>query len=414
MQCGLLALSIVFLLHTAHATTTTVHVGPGGGLTFTPDPVFIQPGDTVEWVWDASGHSATSGTPGTPDGIFDSGLQSVGFIFSFTFPDPGSFPYYCTRHGAMMVGTVNVVAATPSPTPTPSTTPNPTATATATIAPVNISGTITYCSNPSLNPVPNVTLNLTGDTTASTLSDGSGNYLFSSLASGGNYTVTPAKAALPPGSTGINTVDVIAVQRHFLSLGTPLSGCRLTAADVNSVGGVNTVDVVAIQRFFLTLSTGIANVGKYQFTPVNRSYPGVVTNQTAQNYNALIFGDVASSFVHRPQAGDGLSADEVPVTVATVALPDVAVDQSRVNFIAAVKTSEIDAKNNLVGFQGDFTFDSRVVSFESEPVQNAGITGGDWNVSGNVLAGTGPIRTLRVSAFSNDFAPSQGWGHCSN
>ena len=75
-----------------------------------------------------------------------------------------------------------------------------------------------------------------------------------------------------------------------------------------------------------------------------------------------------------------------------------------------MKTSAIDAKNNLVGFQGDFTFDERVVTFQSEPVQKAGITGGNWNVSGNVLPGTGPIRTLRVSAYSNDFTPLSGSG----
>jgi hypothetical protein len=110
--------------------------------------------------------------------------------------------------------------------------------------------------------------------------------------------VTPSKAARSPGSSGIDTVDVVAIQRHFLNIGTPLSGCRLTAADVNNSGGVDTVDVIAVQRFFLTLSTGIANVGKYQFNPANRAYPGVVTNQTGQNYDALIFGDVASGFVH--------------------------------------------------------------------------------------------------------------------
>ena len=130
------------------------------------------------------------------------------------------------------------------------------------------------------------------------MSDGSGNYTFSSLPSGGNYTVTPTKAARTPGSDNINTVDVIATQRHFLNLGTPLSGCRLTAADVNGDNTVNTVDVIAIQRFFLGLSTGIANVGKYQFTPASRTYSGVVTDQTGQNYDTLIFGDVASGFVH--------------------------------------------------------------------------------------------------------------------
>ena len=64
---------------------------------------------------------------------------------------------------------------------------------------------------------------------------------------------------------------------------------------------INTVDVIAIQRFFLGLSTGIANTGKYQFTPVNRTYPGIVSNQTGQNYDALVFGDVAVGFVHRPE-----------------------------------------------------------------------------------------------------------------
>ena len=144
--------------------------------------------------------------------------------------------------------------------------------------------------------MPNVTLNLTGDTTTSTLTDGSGNYQFSSLASGGNYTVTPTKAALTPGSAGINTVDVLAVQRHFLNIALLPVGCRRDAADVNGDTNINAVDVIAIQRFFLGITTGIANVGKYQFTPANRTYPGIVSDQTAQNYDALVFGDVASAF----------------------------------------------------------------------------------------------------------------------
>jgi hypothetical protein len=51
-----------------------------------------------------------------------------------------------------------------------------------------------------------------------------------------------------------------------------------------------------------------------------------------------------------------------------------------------------------------------MVTFQNEPVQKAGLTGGNWNVSGNVLPGPGPIRTLRVSAYSNDFKPLSGSG----
>jgi hypothetical protein len=261
-------------------------------------------------------------------------------------------------------------------------------------------------------------MTLTGTTSGSTLTDASGNYSFTGLPSGGNYTVTPTKAARVPGSPNINTVDVIATQRHFLNLGTPLTGCRRTAADVNGDTAINTVDVIAIQRFFLSLSTGIANTGKYQFTPANRTYTGIVSSQTGQNYDTLVFGDTAASFVElvdgpsQTAPNDATSAGPITPTVAVVALPEVAVDPSKSNstFITAVKTSTIDAKNTLVGFQGDLTFDERVVSFQSVPVQKAGLTGGNWNVSGNVLPGLGPIRTLRISAYSNDFTALTGSG----
>jgi hypothetical protein len=272
---------------------------------------------------------------------------------------------------------------------------------------INISGTIFYCSNPVPGPVPNVTMTLTGSASGSTPSDGSGNYTFTSLVSGGTYTVTPTKTALAPGSAGINTVDVISTQQQFFTHF--LSGCRLTAADVNGDSAVNTVDVIAIQRFFLGLSTGIANVGKYQFSPASRTYPGAVSDQNGQDYDTLIFGDVATSFVYLP-GSPSQPATEVPATVVTLSLPNVAVDAFVTNFNVQVTTSLIAAKSKLVGFQGDVTFDESVVSFQSEPVQKAGLTAGNWNVSGNVLSGAGPIRTLRISAYSLDFTALSGSG----
>ena len=149
--------------------------------------------------------------------------------------------------------------------------------------------------------------------------------------------------------------------------------------------------------------------GMYQFNPASYTYPGITSDQTAQNYGAFVLGDVVSPFAERVSSPPQETA-ELPSTVASVALPEIAFNQARSNITAAVKSTEIDAKNKLVGFQGDFTFDERVVTFESEPVQKAGITGGNWNVSGNVLPGTGPIRTLRVSAYSNDFTPLSGSG----
>ena len=109
--------------------------------------------------------------------------------------------------------------------------------------------------------------------------------------------MTPSKSALVPASNGITTVDVLAVQRHYLGITIIPGGCRLTAADVNGDLAVTTVDVVAIERFYLGLTTGLANVGKYQFSPANLIYPGLSSNQTNQDYDTLIFGDVAAPFV---------------------------------------------------------------------------------------------------------------------
>ena len=101
----------------AAAATFTVEVAPGGGLFFSPYTVTIQPGDKVTWVWKASGHSVTSGTPGHFSGLFNSPTENEGFTFSYTFPTAGSYDYYCQPHGlcCQMVGKVIVAETTPNP-----------------------------------------------------------------------------------------------------------------------------------------------------------------------------------------------------------------------------------------------------------------------------------------------------------
>jgi hypothetical protein len=204
---------------------------------------------------------------------------------------------------------------------------------------------------------------------------------------------------------------VIAVQRHFLLISL-LSGCRLTAADCAAPSGITTADVIAIQRYFLVLSTGIGNVGKYSFTPANRAYTALGGNQTGQNFDTIVFGDAATPFAF-PRADEPPPVEDAVVDNDTsVTLPSIAPNPPKTSFTAPVKTSRIDAKSNIVGFQGDFTFDERVVMFSDpeRPVQNAGLTAGNWNVSGHVVPGNGPIRTLRVSAYSTDFKPLEGTG----
>src|SRR4029078_11540070 len=80
--------------------------------------------------------------------------------------------------------------------------------------------------------------------------------------------------------------------------------------------------------------------------------------------------------------------------------------------IEHVTTTNIPASLNYIGFQGDFIFDSAVISFASPYVTAAGLTAGTWTVSGNILnTGPGTLKTLRVSAFVNDgVTPLSGSG----
>ena len=280
-------------------------VSAAGPVTITlPSPVAVGPGNFYV------GIQQTNATNASLSSDSETPIRSGAFFLAVPNPPVSWSNFSPDINFKLNIGLILQPQTPPSPTPPlPTATPTATATATATASPTatatiaptvtptpmpGISGVVIYCTNPALNPVPGVTMTLTGTSGGSTTTDAAGNYSFTGLMFGGNYTVTPTKTALSPGSPNISTVDVIATQRHFLNLGTPLSGCRLMAADVNGDSSVNTVDVVAIQRFFLGLSTGIANTGKYQFTPVNRTYTGLVSNQTGQNYDTLVFGDVAA------------------------------------------------------------------------------------------------------------------------
>jgi glucose/arabinose dehydrogenase len=125
--------AIVFLQTAGQAATVNVNVGPGGSMSFSPNPATINAGDTVHWIWGSATHSVTSGTAANPTADFNSGVHNPPFTFDHTFPTPGSFVYHCSFHGAPMTATVDVAApASPTPTATATATATPTATPTPT------------------------------------------------------------------------------------------------------------------------------------------------------------------------------------------------------------------------------------------------------------------------------------------
>lgn len=112
-------------------TTTTAKSSAGGGKTHTVkmvtdggeyyfDPVglYVEPGDTVEWVIESGAHTATSYSKSNQRASvtripkeaapFDSGmLEKKGAAYSYTFEVPGTYDYYCSPHKTLgMVGRI--------------------------------------------------------------------------------------------------------------------------------------------------------------------------------------------------------------------------------------------------------------------------------------------------------------------
>jgi len=67
---------------------------------FTPTNITVQPGDTVTWInRSGTAHDTTQYDPATQDGfLWMSDVFGRGESFSFTFSNPGVFPYICATH----------------------------------------------------------------------------------------------------------------------------------------------------------------------------------------------------------------------------------------------------------------------------------------------------------------------------
>ena len=133
----------VILAATANAETHTVTVAPGGQLSFSPANITIQLGDTVKWVFAGAGHTTTRSD--SPE-MWDSGSAPIaGFEFTHTFTTVGVFPYVCTPHSSIMMGSVTVEGKTNTTTAVTSSlnpsTVGDSVTFTATVTPASGSGT---------------------------------------------------------------------------------------------------------------------------------------------------------------------------------------------------------------------------------------------------------------------------------
>ncbi len=158
----------------------------------------------------------------------------------------------------------------------------------------SISGTVAYGTTPTGDAakfVPGVLLFAAGTSSAGASTNTSGVYQIDNLISGGNYTVTPSKSG---DVNSISSFDASLVSRKTANL-TTLTANQLIAADVSNDGTISSFDASLIARTASGISnTGIA--GQWKFAPVSRNYQNLTAHQTAQNYDAILMGEVSGNW----------------------------------------------------------------------------------------------------------------------
>lgn len=107
----------------------------------------------------------------------------------------------------------------------------------------------------------------------------------------GAYTVTPTKTG---DVNSISSLDASLVARASAGL-TALTANQIIAADVSNNGTISSTDASLIARTAsLIANPGIA--GTWKFSPASRSYPNLISNQTAQNFDAILMGEVTGNW----------------------------------------------------------------------------------------------------------------------
>lgn len=231
---------------------------------------------------------------------------------------------------------------------------------------VSLSGTVSYSG--AVVPVRNVVVTLTSPIrrNETTTTDIDGNYAFSGISAGYNYTVTLSKEG---DINGITPSDANLVLRHVAGGGGVLSPIQRIAADTNDNGVVTSFDASQIFRFVVaggpTNGTGIA--GDWKVTPPLRSYIPLLNSLGNEDYDAILIGEVNGDWTAPP-----------PVLEQCV-----------------IETE----KRNLV--DGYLTLPAITMAAEG-PTQNSNLTGVQISLPLNSNAGPGATISIPVTLNNND------------
>jgi|GEM_PF-2331799 len=253
----------------------------------------------------------------------------------------------------------------------------------------SFAGAVNYCIQP--KPVPGVLVSASGSPSANTTTNSAGTYQLPNL-SGGPYTLTPSKTG---DANGITSFDAALVAQHVVGLIT-LNACQQLAGDTSNDGSISSFDAALIAQFAVGINNPASIAGTWKFTPPNRTYSTLAGDQTNQNFDAVLVGEVSGNWVAggssvqaKTETPGGLIPNAIQVPVS---LPDTSATPGA-SLTLPITVGDLTGKG-IISFDFDLTFDPNVLQAQNPPVDAAGTLSSNLTITPNPTSGR-----LRVSAF---------------
>ncbi|MEO1413131.1 MAG: cohesin domain-containing protein, partial [Bacteroidota bacterium] len=226
-----------------------------------------------------------------------------------------------------------------------------------------------------------------------------GTYGFQSLEANQNYEVTPYKN--DDFRNGLSANDIVVTSRHLIGIELLDSPYKLIAADVDNSQGINTFDLIAMQRMILFIDTEFANNTSWRFVgadhvfanpqnPWTSPFPEVASFNNLQeeevaNFISVKIGDVTGNAVTN---ATGNSGDRSFKGSLKFLLDDVSLEAGE-EYVVDFKASEFE---QISGYQ--FTLNFQRDAMEIVDVEAGELSGLGSENFGLTMIDEGVITTL--------------------
>ncbi|MCI0525756.1 MAG: cohesin domain-containing protein, partial [Acidobacteria bacterium] len=256
----------------------------------------------------------------------------------------------------------------------------------------SIAGMVNYCAANPPKPVPGATITAAGAPQRSATTDGSGRYQLPNLGAG-PYTVTPAKTG---DANGITSFDAAQIAQHVVQIIT-LNPCQQAAADTSGNGEITSFDAAFIAQYVVGITNPDNKTGTWKFLPPTRSYASVNGNQTGQNFDAVLMGELTGNWT--PGGGNTLLASQsltnkpaLSPTQVAISLPQVPAATGS-SITIPITVGDLTGRN-FISFDFDLTYDAAVLQAQPQPTDATDTLSRNLTITANATPGR-----LRVSGF---------------